>query len=176
MNTPNQHVLIVNNDLAIAKILQEALETKGYKVIWNHSSDDIICFEKPPDISNFDTCYQVRIMLLCPASELEIVDKNVLNVGTLVIDWGRGHVRRDNKLILLTPIEFRILVFLAQHQGQAITRRQILDAVWGYEAISNINSTINAHIRRLREKIEIDPYHPTLIKTIMGIGYQLSGE
>jgi DNA-binding response OmpR family regulator len=116
---------------------------------------------------------RVRAMLRRAYGELAIADSNLLYAGDLVIDRGRGQVLRGSEVIYLTPVEFRLLVFLAQHPGQALTRSQILDAVWGYEATYDSESTINAHIRRLREKVEIDPSHPTLIQTVLGVGYRL---
>jgi two-component system response regulator RegX3 len=59
--------------------------------------------------------------------------------------------------------------------GQALTRNQLLDAVWGYSADIENERTVNVHIRRLREKIEPDPSQPTHILTIPGIGYRFSG-
>jgi DNA-binding response OmpR family regulator len=118
---------------------------------------------------------RVRALLRRAYGELSVADANILYAGDLVIDRGRGQVSRGKQVINLTPVEFRILVFLAQHPGQALTRAQILDAVWGYEATADSETTINSHIRRLREKVEIDPSHPTLIQTVMGIGYRLEG-
>ena len=88
--------------------------------------------------------------------------------------WVSGQVRRGNQMLNLTPTEFRLLVFLAQHPGQALTRTQILDAVWGYAADVDGERAVNVHIRRLREKIELDPGRPSLILTVPGIGYRLS--
>jgi two-component system response regulator SaeR len=55
-----------------------------------------------------------------------------------------------------------------------LTRAQILDAVWGYAADVDSERTVNVHIRRLREKVEIDPSRPSLILTVPGIGYRLT--
>ena len=75
--------------------------------------------------------------------------------------------------IPLTPIEFRLLVYLAQHPGQALSRAQIVDAVWGFDADVESERTVNVHVRHLREKLELDPSHPSLILTVPGIGYRL---
>ncbi len=106
--------------------------------------------------------------------ELSSVDADLLHVGDLVIDRGRGQVWRDHQLILLTPTEFRLLVCLAQHPNQALSRAQILDAVWGYDADVDSERAVNVHVRRLREKVEIDPSNPTLILTVPSIGYRLA--
>ena len=117
---------------------------------------------------------RVRALLRRAYGELSSVDSDLLYAGDLVIDRTRGQVRRGNRVINLTPIEFRLLVYLAQHPGQALTRAQILDSVWGYDADIDSDRNINVHIRRLREKVELDPSRPTLILTVPGIGYRLT--
>ncbi len=116
---------------------------------------------------------RIRAQLRRAYGELSSVDADLLHVGDLVIDRGRGQVWRDHQLILLTPTEFRLLVFLAQHPNQALSRAQILDAVWGYDADVDSERAVNVHVRRLREKVEIDPSKPTLILTVPSIGYRL---
>ena len=116
---------------------------------------------------------RVRAQLRRAYGELATTDADLFYVGDLVIDRGRGQVWRGNQLILLTPTEFRLLVYLAQHSNQALTRNQIIDAVWGYDADVDSEKTVNVHMRRLREKVELDPGKPTLIRTVPGIGYRL---
>jgi DNA-binding response OmpR family regulator len=85
-----------------------------------------------------------------------------------------GQVRRGEESINLTPTEFRLLTYLARHRGQALTRSQIVEAVWGYAPDLDSEKTVNVHIRRLREKIELKPEQPTLILTVPGIGYRMA--
>jgi DNA-binding response OmpR family regulator len=117
---------------------------------------------------------RIRALLRRSYGELAIVDGDVLHAADLVIDRTRGQVWRGDDLLNLTPTEFRLLTLLAQHQGQALSRRQILDAVWGYTADIESERTVNVHIRRLREKIEPDPGQPSLILTVPGIGYRFN--
>jgi DNA-binding response OmpR family regulator len=98
---------------------------------------------------------------------------DLLYVRDLIVDRGRGIVKRGNQSINLTPTEFRLLVYLAQHPGQALSRAQIVDAVWGYDADIESERTVNVHVRHLREKLELDPSRPSLILTVPGIGYRL---
>ncbi len=106
--------------------------------------------------------------------DLSSADADVIYVRDLIIDRTRAQVRRGDQPIALTPIEFRLFNYLAQHGGQALTRAQILDAVWGYAADVDSERAVNVHIRRLREKVEIDPGRPSLILTVPGIGYRLA--
>lgn len=106
--------------------------------------------------------------------DLSSPSADLLYVRDLVIDRRRGIVKRGNQAINLTPIEFRLLVYLARHPGQALSRAQIVDAVWGYDADIESERTVNVHIRHLREKLELDPSRPSLILTVPGIGYRLT--
>lgn len=118
---------------------------------------------------------RIRALLRRAYGELSATGGDLLYAGDVVIDWGRGQARRGSQPLNLTPTEFRLLAFLAQHPGQALSRAQILDAVWGYEADVDSERTVNVHIRRLREKVELDPSRPTLILTVPWIGYRLVG-
>jgi DNA-binding response OmpR family regulator len=118
---------------------------------------------------------RVRALLRRAYGEFSTVDSEHLYLGDLVIDRGRNQVRRGEQPLNLTPTEFKLLVFLARHPGQALSRAQIVDAVWGYAADVESERTVNVHVRRLREKIELDPSRPTLILTVPGVGYRLVG-
>ena len=118
---------------------------------------------------------RIRAQLRRAYGELAAANADLLYAGDLVIDRGRGQVRRGNEIVNLTPTEFRLLVYLARHPRQALSRAQILDAVWGYAPDVESERAVNVHIRRLREKVEFDPSRPTLILTVPGIGYRLVG-
>ena len=67
--------------------------------------------------------------------------------------------------------ELDLLTFLMAHPGEAFNREQLMREVWGWTF--GDQSTVTVHVRRLREKVEDDPTHPTLIQTVWGIGYRL---
>ncbi len=69
-------------------------------------------------------------------------------------------------------LEFKLLSYFLMHPDEPITREQLLDAVWGYSVGGA--ATVTVHVRRLREKIEQDPAHPMLIRTVWGVGYCFS--
>ena len=95
-------------------------------------------------------------------------------IHDLVLEQTTGQVRRGEEVIALTPIEFRLLSYLAQHRGQALSRAQIVEAVWGFAPDIESEKTVNVHIRRLREKIELKPEEPSIVLTVPGIGYRLA--
>jgi DNA-binding response OmpR family regulator len=119
---------------------------------------------------------RIRAQLRRAYGEFSSADANLLFIGDLVIDLARSQASRGNEALPLTPTEFRLLVYLARHRGQALRREQIVEAVWGYSADPESERTVNVHIRRLREKIEPDPSQPTLLLTVPGVGYRLAHE
>lgn len=227
---PHQ-ILLIEDDLAVARSLQQGLAQHGYAVV--HAASGvagiaaaqrqpphlIILDVRLPDASGFDVCRQLRqlrlrqpILMLTvqreevdkvlglemgaddyitkPFSLRELVSRvrahlrraygefsttggDLLYAADLVIDRNSGQVHRGDQLLTLTPTEFRLLAYLAQHPGQALTRAQILEVVWGYDANIEDERTVNVHVRRLREKVELDPSQPRLILTVPGIGYRL---
>jgi two-component system alkaline phosphatase synthesis response regulator PhoP len=99
-----------------------------------------------------------------PFEELAFGDVRIHLRGRRVVK--AGHEMR------LTRKEFDLLVYLAVHQGEIITRERLLDEVWGYERFPTTR-TVDTHILRLRKKFEIDPDRPVLIQTVHGQGYKL---
>ena len=97
-----------------------------------------------------------------------------LTYGNLVIDQNRREVRLEGAAIRLKPKEFDLLLFLARHQGMALSRDLILERVWGWSYDGN-SRTVDVHVRWLREKIEPDPANATRIVTVRGIGYRFEG-
>jgi len=89
----------------------------------------------------------------------------------LAIDTSTREVVAHGEPADLTAKEFDLLAFLARHPRRVFSRRQLMDAVWGYEAAFD-TGTVTVHIRRLREKIELDPGKPRWVETVWGIGYR----
>jgi DNA-binding response OmpR family regulator len=116
---------------------------------------------------------RIRVLLRRAYGEFASAHSNILLAGSLTIDLNRNEVKRHDEQIDLTPTEYKLLVFLAQHPGQALARKQIIEAIWGYGAELESASTVNVYIRRLREKVELDPSRPMLILTVPGVGYRL---
>jgi DNA-binding response OmpR family regulator len=118
---------------------------------------------------------RVRALLRRAYGEFSSTDASRLYVGDLLIDRTRTQVWHGNRQLNLTPTEYKLFVFLAQHPGQALSRSQIVEAVWGFDAGIESERAVNVHIRRLREKVELDPSRPALILTVPGVGYRLAG-
>ena len=117
---------------------------------------------------------RVRAQLRRAYGDYSSAESAVVVVDDLVLEQATGQVRRGEEILNLTPIEFRLLMYLARHRGQAVSRAQIVEAVWGFAPDIESEKTVNVHIRRLREKIELRPDQPSLILTVPGIGYRLA--
>ena len=98
----------------------------------------------------------------------------LLVFDNLVIDITRREVKLDDKVLPLKPKEYELLTFLAQHQGQMLTREFILERVWGWDFVGD-SRTVDVHVRWLREKIEQEPSDPIRIVTVRGAGYRFEG-
>jgi DNA-binding response OmpR family regulator len=227
------HILLIEDDHAIAQSLQDALKFEGYSVEWKstgqsgvqaakeHTPHLILLDVRLPDGSGFDICRQLRLAglhqpVIMLTAQQEAMDKvlglemgaddyvtkpfnlrelfsriraqlrraygeyaqpntNIIPIGEVTLDMNQGQAFRGTRSLNLTPTEYRLLVHLAQNRAIALSRGQIMDAVWGYAPDLEEERTVNVYIRRLREKIEPDPSRPTLILTVPGIGYRLVG-
>ncbi|MFT4414563.1 response regulator YycF [Fredinandcohnia humi] len=97
---------------------------------------------------------------------------NEITIGSLVIHPDAYVVSKRGETIELTHREFELLHYLAKHLGQVMTREHLLQTVWGYDYFGDVR-TVDVTVRRLREKIEDSPSHPTWIVTRRGVGYYL---
>jgi len=94
--------------------------------------------------------------------------------GELEIRPDAGEVRVGGELSQLTKTEFRLLCELATHSGMVLSREQLLERVWGYDYFGD-GRLVDAHVRRLRTKIERNPSEPAHLVTVRGLGYKLQG-
>jgi DNA-binding response OmpR family regulator len=97
-----------------------------------------------------------------------------LQFGNLTLDLTRREILLDGRPLTVKPKEFELLLFLARHRGQVLTRDLILERVWGWEFAGG-SRTVDVHVRWLREKIEPDPAQPVRIVTVRGTGYRFEG-
>ena len=95
----------------------------------------------------------------------------MLRIGDLVVDVAAHEVRRGDSPIALTPLEFELLVALAEKPQQVFSREMLLEQVWGYHYKADTR-LVNVHVQRLRAKIEADPDNPRIVTTVRGVGYR----
>jgi two-component system alkaline phosphatase synthesis response regulator PhoP len=101
--------------------------------------------------------------------------ESVMTFRQLRIDGSARRVWKRDAEIELTAIEFGLLVALAQHRGQVLSREQLIEHVWGYDYFGD-ERVADVHIGRIRKKLEDDPSNPTLIVTVRGAGYRFEDD
>ncbi|MFL9649842.1 response regulator transcription factor [Exiguobacterium chiriqhucha] len=97
----------------------------------------------------------------------------ILTIGSVEINTQDAKVNKNGSEILLTALEYRLLLIFGKHTGQVLSRAQLLDQIWDVGGDFVNDNTLTVYIKRLREKLEDDPQRPTLIKTVRGIGYKV---
>ena len=117
---------------------------------------------------------RIRALLRRTHGTVGAGEQDRLEVGDLELRPREGVVRKNGVEVHLTKTEFRLLCDLAEHRGQVLSRDVLLERVWGYEYVGDTR-LVDAHIRRLRTKIEDDPAEPVLLLTVRGLGYRLAG-
>ena len=99
-------------------------------------------------------------------------ESNIIRLDGCTIDFSRAEVNKNGETIALTAKEHTLLETLARNEGKIVTLDALCESLWGYNPFGYENS-LNAHIRRVREKIEIDPSKPASLITVKGLGYKL---
>lgn len=100
---------------------------------------------------------------------------SVIRIDGLLVDLAAVEARLDGKELTLTPIEFRLLEHLVRNRGRALTREQLLNAVWGEDYYGD-ERVVDVHISHLRERIDNDADRRPYIETVRGVGYRVRGD
>src|SRR5690625_1627390 len=119
-----------------------------------------------------------RVKAILRRSQAEMLaekaDGEVVTIGDLEIHLDKYDVYYKRELLVLTPKEFELLLYLANHKGKVLSRDPLLNGGWHFHYDGNTR-TENVHVSQLREKIEEDSKRPDYIRTIRGFGYKLEG-
>ncbi len=100
-------------------------------------------------------------------------DDYIVSFSDVTVNLDRGTVVRGNKKVTLTAAELELLTFFVQNPDRPLTRDMILDSVWSYLASPNTR-TVDAHVLRLRQKLEAEPDSPRYFVTVHKVGYRFS--
>ncbi len=226
------HVLVVEDDPAMQRLLRRTLELAGYTVtvadegsaalaLVDAVRPDLVLLDVVlPGMDGVEVCRRLRARSQVPILIISAMDREgdkvrgleagaddyitkpfaageviarvravlrraawsggmppggVLRVKDLEIDLERHRVHRDGVPISLTPLEFRLLTYLASRSGRVLTHTMILQAVWGNEYADEVHM-LRVNISRLRQKIERDPAKPAIILTVPGVGYTVPAD
>jgi two-component system alkaline phosphatase synthesis response regulator PhoP len=106
---------------------------------------------------------------LTPVSQIE-----AYQFGPIKIDFRRAEIEREGEKIELSAKEFQLLRYFIEHRGATLSRDELLNEVWGYDAMP-ATRTVDVHVAWLRQKLEPNPRHPQYILTVHGMGYKFIG-
>jgi two-component system, OmpR family, response regulator RegX3 len=107
-----------------------------------------------------------------PKYKEERTQNRIYDFGHFKVNESSAELIVDNEKVTCPAREFQLLLFLCKHPNRVFSRSQLFEQVWGEESIGDDN-TVMVHIRRLREKIESNPGHPSFLITVRGLGYKL---
>ena len=113
-----------------------------------------------------------RYITLGTYNNENVNNKEVLISGGLELNTSTKEVKVDGQVVKVTPIEFKILNLLLANKGRVFSIDEIYEKVWNEESF-NVENTVAVHIRRIREKIEINPKEPRYLKVVWGVGYKI---
>ncbi len=98
--------------------------------------------------------------------------QSVIEIENLSVDSVKGVIRKRGEEIFLSALEYRLLLVFLNHRGMVLSRSKLLEEIWDIAGDFVNDNTLTVYIKRLRDKIEDDPQHPTIIRTVRGLGYK----
>jgi len=112
-----------------------------------------------------------RIEALLRRVRKQVQPSDIFECGDVRVDFRRASVWRNGEALDLSAIELKLLRYFVDHRGEVLTRQELLEKVWGYNA-TPLTRTVDVHVRLLRQKIEANPSEPEHIVTVHGMGYK----
>ena len=182
-------ILVVDDEKLLVKGIKFNLENEGYTVDACYDGESAVNMARTgeydliildlmmPKKDGLEACQEIRgfstvpiIMLTARSEDADMLMGFVLTRGHISVDTERRSAYKNGVAIELTMKEFDLIEFLMKNPGRVYSRENLLDLVWGYDYQGDTR-TVDVHIRRLREKLELDPAHPEYIVTKWGVGY-----
>jgi len=166
----------------ICKIIREEL---GLPILIlsarDNVSDKVVCLEYGADdymtkpFENIELIARVKAILRRSEkheeSESDVSEDMMFH--HIQIDKSNRQVFINNEKVNLTPKEYEILLYFTDKRGQVLSRDVIVNDIWGKNSIYSWSRSLDVHIKNLRQKIEINPKNPDIIKTVSGVGYKI---
>lgn len=185
-NTPDMIILDLNlpdiNGQQICKIIRGELNVPILILsARDNVSDKVVCLEYGADdyltkpFENIELIARVKAILRRADKnddETALSDENII-FHHMQIDKANRQVFIKGEKINLTPKEYEILLYFINKTGQVLSRDDIVNDIWGKGSIYSWSRSLDVHIKNLRQKIEINPKNPDIVKTVSGVGYKI---
>lgn len=117
---------------------------------------------------------RIEALLRRSSNQIQNGKAETFRFGDVTVDFKRAEVFKDNEAVELSAMEFKLLQFLIENRGNVHSRNELLDEVWGYDAMPSTR-TVDVHVAWLRQKLETNPKYPQFIQTVHGMGYKFAG-
>ena len=127
---------------------------------------------KPFEMSELLARIEALLRRAAPARQTAATES--FRFGEVAVDFRRAEVTRGSEIVELSAREFKLLRYFIEHRGAALSRDELLNEVWGYNAMPSTR-TVDVHVAWLRQKVEQNPRHPQFILTVHGLGYKFAG-
>jgi DNA-binding winged helix-turn-helix (wHTH) protein len=183
---PSSPVTLLDNTIASLGRGDIALQLTGaQRHVWDNYQVALVPLKNETDCAGRNSQAPLKHVLVLPLSWTELVgrlraefgssgsglESSIIWFGEVFVDFLGMEVRRSDEKVDLTTMEFKVLRFLVQNAGRVISRDEMLNDVWGYENYP-CTRTVDNHILKLRQKLELDPAHPVHFQTVHGVGYK----
>lgn len=116
---------------------------------------------------------QARIKTVLRRYQKDNHSKHVIELDSIRVNTMDAKVYKNGQEIILTALEYRLLLTFANNEGQVLSRNQLLEGIWDVAGDFVNDNTLTVYIKRLRDKLEEDPQNPMIIKTVRGLGYKV---
>ena len=166
----NETILVVDDDREIVGAIAAALEKEGYRVL--RAYDGMEALDKAVDPQLRLILMDVMMPRYTSLGDVNTAPAGMIVNGRLAYDPSNRELTADGEPVRLTNIETGIVDLLMRNLGRVFPAEEIYRRVWGEEAWSS-EGTVMVHIRRIREKIELNPREPDYLKVVWGIGYKM---
>ena len=193
------NILVVDDDKEIVESIEIYLKNEGFNIYKAYNGIEaleilvdneihlILMDIMMPKLDGIKATIKIReeknIPIILVSAKSKDTDKIIgLNIGAddyitkpfnlLELNICTKEVKVDGEIVKITPIEFKILKLLLANKGRVFSIDEIYEKVWNEESF-NVENTVAVHIRRIREKIEINPKEPRYLKVVWGVGYKI---
>jgi two-component system alkaline phosphatase synthesis response regulator PhoP len=164
---------IIRSETNVPIIILSARDSVLDKVIGlDYGADDYV--SKP--FENMELLARINAIMRRVERTEGYASDETYNFHNVNINIGKRQVFIGDEPLKLTPKEYELLVYFSKNAGQLLSRDRIIEELWGNDTLYRWSRSLDVHIQNLRQKIELNPKNPEIIKTVSGVGYKIKGQ